>query len=58
MDVSRADSVVNRLWDVYKDSYSPFPASNIGVDEEQDLSINHTELRDNYWQKSLSRPIM
>ena len=48
--MTRAEQVVDRLWDLYAETYSPFPSENIGVDSEQDTSINDGESHRDYWQ--------
>ncbi len=49
---SRAERVVNRLWTIYSEEYSPFPAENIGGEAGEDTSINSVQTQNDYWQKT------
>ncbi|MDS0474902.1 endonuclease III [Natrinema sp. 1APR25-10V2] len=50
--MTRAERVVDRLWDLYAETYSPCPSENIGVAPEQDTSITDIDSQRDYWQKT------
>lgn len=52
MSESRAEAVVDALFDLYRDDYSPFPNENIGVDDQQDTSTTPRQTQEDYWQKA------
>lgn len=52
MAESSAEVVVDRLWNLYSESYSPFPSQNIGIEDGQDTSIKTTETQIDYRQKT------
>ena len=51
MASTRADRVVDRLWELYGEEYSPFPTENIGVEPGQDTSIDAEDAFE-YWEQT------
>ena len=49
---SRGEAVVDHLWDLYSEEYAPFPAENIGQDNQSDFSIRDIDSKNNYWRKA------
>ena len=52
MTERRAESVVDRLWNLYSGEDSPFPSENIGIDEGEQLSVSDEESQTDYWRKA------
>jgi len=52
MRESRAEAMVDALFDLYRESHSPFPSENIGIEEVEDTSIRPVQTQDTYWQKA------